>query len=144
MKPCKRCYKSKPIESFSVLTAAKDGLQSWCKDCAKEYNLDYGRKYRLTEHGQEVRKNSDMGYAKTPDGKQAQRIATKKFRLKHPDRYNCHKKVGTAIRNGTLVVEPCDNCFDTHDIEAHHEDYSKPLEIIWLCKICHKNLNRRF
>ena len=44
--------------------------------------------------------------------------------------------VAQAIRKGTLVRQPCSRCgaIKTH---AHHEDYSKPLEVIWLCSRCH-------
>lgn len=54
--------------------------------------------------------------------------------------------VRTAIRNGTLVRRPCESFSSWRNRDcgrtpahAHHEDYSKPLEIVWLCASCHKS-----
>lgn len=41
-----------------------------------------------------------------------------------------------AIRKGELKRQPCEAC-DRLDTEAHHEDYARPLEIVWLCSKCH-------
>ena len=49
--------------------------------------------------------------------------------------------VNTAILNGVLVRGCCENCGDTKKIDAHHDDYSKPLKVRWLCKSCHKKLH---
>lgn len=49
--------------------------------------------------------------------------------------------VNTAILNGVLVRDACEICGDTKKIDAHHDDYSKPLKVRWLCKSCHKKLH---
>lgn len=47
-----------------------------------------------------------------------------------------------AIQNGTLIVpSECPKCGSTKRIQAHHEDYSKPYDVIWLCEVCHKQLH---
>jgi hypothetical protein len=46
--------------------------------------------------------------------------------------------VRQAIRSGALKIENCVVCGKRRQIEAHHEDYSKPLEITWLCRPCHR------
>ena len=45
-----------------------------------------------------------------------------------------------AIRHGDLTPpESCNQCGLVDDlIEGHHHDYSKPLEVTWLCRSCHK------
>lgn len=43
--------------------------------------------------------------------------------------------VASAVRNGSLIALPC-VCGDAKT-EAHHDNYSKPLEVRWLCKGCH-------
>jgi len=42
-----------------------------------------------------------------------------------------------AIREGKLKQIPCVVCRNPKS-EAHHEDYSKPLDVIWLCRRCHR------
>lgn len=34
--------------------------------------------------------------------------------------------------------ETCSKCYEGETIQAHHEDYTKPLEVDWLCPMCHK------
>lgn len=55
-----------------------------------------------------------------------------------------HNWVGRAIREGELMPKDCERCwrkrFDAQGRRrtvAHHEDYSEPLEVIWLCRRCH-------
>lgn len=43
---------------------------------------------------------------------------------------------GQAIKRGHLIKQPCQQC-GAFDVQAHHHDYSKPLDIVWLCKPCH-------
>lgn len=45
---------------------------------------------------------------------------------------------GAALENGTLVRQPCEVCGTQRYIDAHHDDYSKPLEVRWLCRSHHK------
>lgn len=45
--------------------------------------------------------------------------------------------VRVALLNGTLVKGPCEKC-GRLDTEGHHEDYSQPLVVVWLCPPCHR------
>lgn len=44
--------------------------------------------------------------------------------------------VKNALRAGKLVPQPCETCGNDKS-EAHHEDYSKPLSVTWLCRLHH-------
>jgi hypothetical protein len=53
-----------------------------------------------------------------------------------------HIAVSFAVTAGELVRQPCERCGATESadggpINGHHEDYDKPLEVIWLCRRCH-------
>ncbi len=43
-------------------------------------------------------------------------------------------------RRKALVPGECEACHRKDYIQAHHEDYSKPTEVIWLCTACHRKL----
>lgn len=47
-----------------------------------------------------------------------------------------------AIRSGELVPEPCDVC-GRLPTEGHHDDYSKPLDVRWLCHKHHSEVHGR-
>ena len=51
---------------------------------------------------------------------------------RNPEKHKAHYTVANAIKSGKLVKQPCEICGNTK-VQAHHDDYSKPLEIRWLC-----------
>jgi len=66
-----------------------------------------------------------------------------KWREEHPESLKAMKIVKKAIKDG-LLKKPhkCAYCKRDHTrINAHHEDYDKPLTVIWLCSSCHKKLH---
>lgn len=55
-----------------------------------------------------------------------------------PVKVKARAKARYAVRAGKLLKKPCEICGDLK-VQAHHEDYSKPLEVVWLCNTCHKS-----
>jgi hypothetical protein len=53
------------------------------------------------------------------------------------EKLHAHAAVRAALRAGTLVRGRCEDC-GSFRTEAHHEDYSKPLSVIWLCRRDHR------
>lgn len=49
---------------------------------------------------------------------------------------NARSYAHVYLRRGKLVREPCEGCGDV-EAQMHHEDYSKPLEVRWMCRSCH-------
>lgn len=55
-----------------------------------------------------------------------------------------HNKVEKAVKRGDLIPQPCEACGAEYEfkdgrraVQAHHDDYSKPLDVRWLCQRCH-------
>lgn len=82
-------------------------------------------------------------YFQTPAGKAARGRAAKGWRERNPEARRAQEAVGRALRDGKLVRGSC--CREGADcsgkIEAHHEDYSKPLEVVWACVAHHDVLD---
>lgn len=53
---------------------------------------------------------------------------------------NCRSYLNVYLRRGKIIKQPCEVC-NSLDVEAHHNDYSKPLEIKWLCRKHHIELH---
>lgn len=66
------------------------------------------------------------------------RKTQKARRKRHPERWKARALVSYAIKIGQLNRGHCKICGSAENIEAHHEDYFKPLEVTWLCRNCHK------
>lgn len=61
-----------------------------------------------------------------------------RYRKRERAKWLARKKVEKALCYGKLQKGPCEVCGTTKKVEAHHRDYSKPLEVNWLCRPCHK------
>lgn len=81
-------------------------------------------------------------YEKTEPGKQALKRARDKFILLNPQKHKAHLMVSNAVRDGRLVKLPCEVCGSVTRIHGHHDDYSKPLDVVWLCPRHHSQRHR--
>lgn len=106
------------------------GVSNRCKECHKSYvkacraaNVDYYREY-------------DRNRASLPHRKENAARVIARWKQEHPDRRAANVAVGNALRDGKIVALPCWIC--GAKAEAHHPDYSQPLDVVWLCPAHHK------
>jgi hypothetical protein len=77
-------------------------------------------------------------YSLTPKGKKAVNEASGRAYIKHRDKWIARAKARYAIKKG-IIKKPdkCEVCEHKKPLQGHHTDYSKPLEVIFLCYPCH-------
>mgnify|MGYP001605668795 CR=1 FL=1 len=99
------------------------------------------RKFELNEKERIRRKND-------PDFLVKNRVRYKEYYKRNREKmlpmHNAHKLVMYAIKLGVMKrPEECSMCESkVGKMEGHHENYDKPLDVIWVCKMCHKNLHK--
>lgn len=114
-KICTRCKKVKIEEEFHISKQHKDGLQSWCKSCSKAaWNL-----WR--------KNNKERAYKNS-----------RNWIVKNREKDRAYQAVKRALKKGLIKKDSCADC-GSYKVEAHHEDYTKPLDVIWLCSRHHKD-----
>lgn len=133
-KRCFKCGQEKPITEFYKHPMMADGHLGKCKECNK---LDVRNNYR-------ARKPRYQEYYKLRDQagwrKQWRKDAQIRYRKTNPEKYRAHTIASDAIRDGKLIRQPCEKCGNLKS-EAHHDDYSKPLEVRWLCFKHHREFH---
>lgn len=65
--------------------------------------------------------------------KAGRRLNNERSDQKNPARRKAQKLLQGEIRAGRLARQPCFRCGGSEGIHGHHEDYSKPFEVMWLC-----------
>lgn len=71
-----------------------------------------------------------------------ERAYRREYHRRHPERNHARDAVFRALKRGRLKKEPCRWCYSTKRVQAHHDDYSKPLEVMWFCQTCHLRYHR--
>lgn len=127
MKTCFKCGMLKELKDFYKHPRMPDGHVNKCKEC----NKNDVRSNRL------VKINYYREYDKNRGSRQGSSYC-KEYRKKYPNKYKAHTMIKNAIRSKKLVPESCCMCGAQENTHAHHDDYSKPLNIRWLCPSCHR------
>lgn len=153
MKICSTCKIEKDEIYFSKRIGAIDGLRGQCKECKnKAYREGYGDRYSKSDKGKEVRKKyqqsqarriSESKYRRSEKGRLKCYNSYKKYKESNPDKVKAHKILNHKIESG-LISKPskCSYCCKENKlINGHHYDYSKPLDVVWLCPKCHKDVH---
>lgn len=76
-------------------------------------------------------------YSKSEIGKEAKR----KYRKSNKQRFRAYNLLNKAVSRGNIFKSPCAEC-GHNKVEAHHADYSKPLDVLWLCRKHHRELHK--
>jgi hypothetical protein len=141
MKSCGKCGREKLETEFGRNVAKEDGLQNYCIACMREYS----RLHSKRKPDGWIRKTSDKrAYqaAYREKNKNRLRELTREWKKKNRnlERERIKSKVKQAVLSGKLTRLPCMTCGELK-VEAHHPDYSQPLDVIWLCKPHHQQLH---
>lgn len=164
-KACRSCGAVKPLSDYYQDRRAKDGKESSCKECQQVQQAQRRRGQRevlaarAREYRRRQRERIAAGEIPEPERKskpltpaqrkrRAERVA--RYQAAHPEKREAHIAVMHEIRMGRLQrADACDGCGQSvaelragDRLEAHHDDYNKPLEVRWLCRRCHAAVHR--
>ena len=65
-------------------------------------------------------------------------------RTSNPEKHTAHRAVADAVKNKDLQrPDHCEECNEAAIVHGHHADYSKPLDVTWLCPLCHNREHAR-
>ena len=128
---CTKCGREKTLSEFPPHKHCRGGRNTQCRACINAYHRAYNRK-----HPERTRAKYRRFYHRHKD-----RIAKREKRLDRQAKNNIRQLVRLAVKTG-LIEKPkrCERCGDEpppHRLHAHHPDYSKPLDVVWLCSQCH-------
>ena len=134
IKQCFACGQLKRLSAFYTHPGMRDGHLNKCKECCKRYVKDARRDPIV---GARVRQYDTTDRKLRPEYRQQRAQQRKRYQQRYPERYQARTAVRNALRSGRLTKQPCVICGSSTNLEAHHEDYAKPLEVIWLCRQHH-------
>jgi ribosomal protein S27AE len=63
-----------------------------------------------------------------------------------PEQARAKWLVQKAVQRGKIkkpsCCQQCGQSFPAHKLQAHHHDYSRPLDVSWYCGPCHKMVHK--
>lgn len=164
-KACSKCGVVQPLSEFYRRSDRPSGHASACKSCSNARNREYAQ--RNAEHIKSVRnirnarnpgparlraaawrlanpeRNADNTKKWKSDNPERWYESAKKWALANPEKIKIQRQLQKAVLRGQVLKSTtCQTCGVTDSqIDGHHPDYSKPLEVVWLCRSCHQSLH---
>lgn len=160
----KNCSKCKECKSISCFYKQKNGLYertAECKECRKNRSRTWGqinkeqknsrakisRKLIDRREEQKIWREKNPFYFKEyyKQNREIRLECNRRFLRNNPERYEFYKIYNVAKRKGLLInPNQCQVCgVDNVKIFGHHFDYTKPLQVTWLCRNCHNDIHKR-
>lgn len=125
---CGRCQRTMPVDRFWRDRDKRSGYKSHCKECCDAVRDP-------VKHAQKQAR-----YAQRHPDRIAKRAVIK--RRQTPEKHQARTAVSRAIGAGILIrPDACERCHSAVTVEAHHEDYTRVLDVVWLCQRCHLNIH---
>lgn len=158
MRKCKHCGFEGGQEFFyksagnSCKTCTKAKMAKWQRDNKEHYNFrrNLWRQKNRERENAKARKWDRDRYWRNPDAARARMArqwrenpevfqrARKRAAQKWPERDKARRAIYYLVSTGVITrPDRCEKCGASGKIEAHHEDYSDPLRVQWLCLKCH-------
>lgn len=128
MKKCRSCLTVKPAKEFYKHAQMKDGSLNICMSCVKlrvgTHRLNNIDKIRAYDRARGNRQTAEFHL---------------NYRREYPAKYTAKVALNNAVRDGKILKpNRCSVCMKIDRIVGHHNDYLKPLDVVWMCQGCHK------
>lgn len=148
---CKKCGIDKPIEAYQIRKSFGGIPYRQCRDCRVAISNVWRHK-----NPDRVKASVERGYDRQSDHQQklwasGYRVPSRRVHVNKPnewvianrDKYNAQQKVARAIKNKSIIrPAACENCSRGETrIYGHHQDYTRPLDVNWLCGRCHRRVH---
>jgi len=105
-----------------------DGHLNKCKACAKKDVIrnreDNILHYRAYDRARGNRQSAEY---------------QREYRAKNREKHRAH----SAVHYNLKSPKSCELCGEDTKLHAHHHDYTKPLDVTWLCPACHHQLHAK-
>ena len=141
---CKRGHRW--TKSNTHIYTNKLGYTSYtCRQCVYERHRTPTMLMKRWEYRRSLKR---LAYERTswlqrknlPTYRARRRRQEKSYRQLGNSRYQAYWILRNALLNGQIRKDPCCQCGE-RKTQAHHPDYNKPLEVIWLCGMHHRELH---
>lgn len=153
VKKCIKCGEEKGLEEFHPHRDMRDGHLNECKPCvrqrvhtrwlAKQQDPEWAareaerQRHKALKQYHEKRKHDPAYWDRHA-------AALERYRARFPEKARAWNLLATAISRGKIKrPDHCSRCGEKKRVEGHHTDYSKPLEVEWLCRQCHGVVSRK-
>lgn len=144
---CRKCGSDKPQEAMKKERVSKNS-RPICKDCHnaayRAYSAANREKVRQQKiqsnktHRDEMRERARIKRS-TPEAKASAKARQEEYLAKNPEKFRAHWMVREAVIRGNLTKpSECEHCGESGYVEGSHTDYSRPLDVEWLCPACHR------
>jgi len=147
-KQCFKCKETKLISEFYAHKAMADGHLGKCKTCAKRDVFE--RVERLKSNPAWVKRERERDRIKQAEYRAkglawpASDESRSAWQNRNPEKVKAQQQANNAVKKGLIKKkDKCEICGAGGRIEKHHPDYSKPLEVQFLCCVCHGKTKRK-
>ena len=149
------CYKCKSQEN--LILVCKSGTKICCacqkikmalynkSSIGKLKHKEWAKKDKLInpEKWRAKRKRGVDKFRNSPQGKEYFKKRYESLRVNSPEKIKAHNALNYAVlHNEIQKPDCCSVCLkktEKRNLIGHHEDYSKPLVVVWVCRLCHYN-----
>lgn len=132
---CNKCCQWYEIDRFYLYNRCRKNPNHFtiCKSCQRKYAEKWYARNR-----EKVSLHKKQWYKVN---KEICKIRERRYHNNNRDKQHTKIIVAIAKQRGELILQPCFICGAIINVDAHHEDYSKPREVIWLCRLHHRQLH---
>ena len=140
LKKCNSCKEVKTVDNFYWVRRRNNRFHI-CKVCATAKKRDEypkardSRKVKMREYSKE--------WVKRVGGKEYANGMAKKMMAKYPEKWKARSQLRNAVKLGNIQKQFCRVCGEIK-VQGHHDDYSKPFDVIWLCQQHHTKKHDKF
>ena len=136
---CLRCEQWFSRDEFYKELRSSIGIKSECKKCHIKTSMETRDASRHRSKNREWM--NDSGYSRRPEVLERNRMRSRRRTRSLASK--CRDILNDAVRHDVLVrPSVCPICGKEGRVEGHHDSYYRPLEVRWMCPLCHAEYHR--